>query len=72
MPDFDWNTFLSEAGVQKEDSIIITQVDYTKALNSIVKSTPIDSWKTYLKWSLIHGAATFLNTGLDKENFGIL
>ena len=68
MPDFDWNTLLQEAGI-KQDSIVITQVAYTKALNNIIKSTPLDTWKTYLQWSLIHGSATALNSKLDQENF---
>ncbi|MFT2008084.1 M13 family metallopeptidase [Pontibacter sp. 13R65] len=69
MPDFDWNTMLQKAEVQQEDSIVITQVDYTKALNNIVKSTPLDTWKTYLKWSLVHSSATALNSELDNEHF---
>jgi putative endopeptidase len=69
MPDFDWNALLQQAGVKNQDSLVITQVDYTKALNNIIKSTPLDTWKTYLQWSLIHGSATALNSTLDQENF---
>ncbi len=68
MPDFDWKTMLQEGGIQ-QDSIVVTQVAYTKALNNIIKKTPIDTWKTYLKWGVIHGSATYLNTALDEENF---
>ncbi|WP_194349977.1 M13 family metallopeptidase [Pontibacter beigongshangensis] len=69
MPDFDWNTLLQRADVQQVDSIVITQVDYTKALNNILKSTPLNTWKDYLKWSLVHGAATVLTSELDAEHF---
>lgn len=69
MPDFDWDAMLKAAGVEKEKNIVITQVEYMKSANAIIKNTPIDTWKTYLKWSLIHGSATALNTALDKENF---
>ncbi|MGY4385371.1 putative endopeptidase [Pedobacter sp. UYP24] len=68
-PDFDWNTFLTEAGIKNPDSIVVTQVAYTKDLNAIFKSTPIDTWKNYFKWGAITGAATLLNTALDQENF---
>jgi len=68
MPDFDWKTMLQTAGI-KQDSIVVTQVAYTKALNNIIKNTPLDTWKTYLKWSVIHGSATILNSELDQENF---
>jgi putative endopeptidase len=69
IPEFDWNTFLKTSGVEKEDSVVITQVAYTKSLDAIIKSTSINTWKAYLTWSVVHGFATVLNTALDKENF---
>lgn len=69
MSDFDWGILLSEAGVKNQDSIVITQVNYTNDLNAIMKETPLDTWKTYLKWSVITGSASSLTSALDKENF---
>jgi putative endopeptidase len=69
MPDFEWTVMLKNAGMEKEKSIIVTQVAYTKKLNSIIKNTPITTWKTYLKWGLINDAAASLTTALDKQNF---
>jgi putative endopeptidase len=69
MPDFNWTALLTEAGVKSPDSLVVAQVNYTKALNSIIKDTSLDNWKTYLKWSLVNGAAGALNTALDEENF---
>ena len=67
-PDFDWNAMLSNAGI-KSDSIVITQVEYVKAMNGIIKNTPLDTWKDYLKWSVITAAGSKLTTKLDDENF---
>jgi putative endopeptidase len=69
MPDFDWNSMLKNAGILNQKSIIITQVDYIKSLNDVIKTTPLDTWKAYLKWGVIHGAAKSLNVALDNENF---
>lgn len=69
MPDFDWNAYLTHAGIQDEKNIVVSQIAYTKALNNIIKSTPLDAWKMYLKWSIIHGAGTSLTSAIDKENF---
>ena len=69
MPDFDWTAMLTSAGVAGEKNIDIAQVDYIKAMNGIIKATPLDTWKNYLKWGTIHGSATALNTPLDEENF---
>ena len=68
-PDFDWAAMLKTAGMDKEKSIIISQVDYTKSLNNIIKNTPLDTWKIYLKWGLINRNANRLNTALDNQSF---
>lgn len=69
MPDFNWTAMLKNAGVDREKKLVVTQVDYTKNLNNLIKNTPIDTWKTYLKWGVINGSASLLTTALDKQNF---
>jgi len=69
MPDFNWQAMMAKAGVEKEKSIVVTQVDYIKSLNDVIKTTPIDTWKTYLKWGLINKSASLLTTELDSQNF---
>ncbi|WP_293892206.1 M13-type metalloendopeptidase [Flavobacterium sp.] len=69
MPDFDWAALLKTAGMDKEKSIIISQVENTKNLNNIIKNTPLDTWKIYLKWGLINRNANRLNSALDKQSF---
>ncbi len=69
MPDFDWKTMLKTAGMDKEKTIIISQVENTKSLNNIIKNTPLDTWKIYLKWGLINRNANRLNSALDKQDF---
>jgi putative endopeptidase len=69
MPDFDWTSLINETSVKNTDSLVVTQVDYTKALNNLIKTTPLDVWKDYLTWSLVTGSATVLNSALDAENF---
>lgn len=69
MPDFDWNAMLAKAGIANQKIVVVSQVEYTKSLNNIIKNTPLDTWKTYLKWSLINNTASHLTTSLDKANF---
>ncbi|MEZ7505750.1 M13 family metallopeptidase [Flavobacterium sp. Arc2] len=69
MPDFDWASLLTTAGIKNQKNIVIPQVEYIKSLNDIIKTTPLATWKAYLKWSVVHGAATSLNTALENENF---
>ncbi|MFN3752923.1 M13 family metallopeptidase [Flavobacterium sp.] len=69
MPDFNWTAMLKSAGVDQEKKLVVTQLDYTKSLNNIIKNTPLDTWKTYLKWGVINGSASDLTTALDNQNF---
>jgi putative endopeptidase len=69
MPDFDWASMFTTAGIKNQKNIVIPQIEYIKSLNDIIKTTPLATWKAYLKWSVVHGAATSLNTALENENF---
>ena len=69
MPSFNFDAMLTNAGITGQKDIVIAQTEYMKAIDALIKSTPIDTWKTYLKWSAIHGAASYLTSDLDKENF---
>jgi putative endopeptidase len=69
MPDFNWTAMMTKAGVEKEKNIVVAQVDYIKSLNDIIKNTPIDTWKIFLKWGLINKSASLLTDELDNQNF---
>ncbi|MFE3847184.1 M13 family metallopeptidase [Flavobacterium sp. LB3P45] len=69
MPDFDWTSMLNNAGIINQQNIVVTQIEYLKSLNAIIKTTPLDTWKGYLKWNVVHASAMSLNTALDNENF---
>lgn len=69
MPDFNWTGYLKEAGLEKQEKMGVLMMDYTKALNDIIASTDLDTWKTYLKWGVIDAKASELNASLDDQNF---
>lgn len=69
MPDFNWKGYLKEAGLEKQEKMGVLMMDYTKALNDIITSTDLETWKTYLKWGVIDAKASELNAALDQQNF---
>ena len=69
MPDFDWTAMMDNAGIINQQNIVVTQVEYIKSLNNIIKTTPLDTWKAYLKWSVIDASAMSLSTAIDNANF---
>lgn len=69
MPQFAWERYLTEAGIAKIDGVVVTQLDYMKKLDGIIRDTAMDDWKTYLKWSMLHATADLLSEKLDRQNF---
>ena len=69
MPDFAWDEYLGTAGIEGIDGLVVTQLDYMRALNDIIKDTSMDDWKTYLTWKVLTVNASLLNEELDQENF---
>ena len=69
MPNFNWDAYLTEAGIPDIDGIVVTQLDYTRALDGIITSTGLDTWKIYLKWAALNASASLLTEELDQQNF---
>ena len=69
MPNFAWDSYLTEAGIADIDGVVVFMVDYLKALDGIIQDTSMDDWKTYLKWTQLNTAAGLLNEDLDRQNF---
>ncbi|MEM9546951.1 MAG: M13 family metallopeptidase [Bacteroidota bacterium] len=70
MPNFAWNEYMTEAGSNgMVEYIVVPQLDYSKAVDEIIHSTDIDTWKMYLKWSVINHTASRLSAAFDQQNF---
>lgn len=69
MPDFAWDKYLATAAIDGIDGLVVTQLDYMRALNDIITDTPLDDWKTYLTWKVLNANANLLNEELDQQNF---
>ncbi|NNE03184.1 MAG: peptidase M13 [Arenibacter sp.] len=69
MPEFNWTAYLKEAGMDKQEKLGVLMLDYSKALDKIITSTDLNTWKTYLKWSVIDAYASRLNEALDVQNW---
>ncbi len=70
LTSIDVNKMLSDLGVTKKfDTIIVTQLRYTKALDSFLKDTPIEDLKTLIRWDTFNNAAGRLTTDVETANW---
>jgi putative endopeptidase len=51
--NINWSSFLSTTGIQKIDSVVVGQPEFFTALNGLITSTPMDVWKSMLRFNLI-------------------
>ena len=69
MPQFAWQPYLEAAVISDIDGLVVTQPDYMKALDGILTSTDMETWKTYLTWKVLNASASLLTADLDNQNF---
>jgi putative endopeptidase len=67
-PNLDLPRFLQTVGVN-EKSVNLSQPAYFKALSEIFASTPIDTWKSYLRWRVLDESAPTLSRAFAEEDF---
>ncbi|WP_026730506.1 M13 family metallopeptidase [Flavobacterium denitrificans] len=67
-PNIDWTTFLNTIGA-KTDFINVGQPAYYDALNKLLKTIPISSWKIYLKANSLERYADDLSKPFVDASF---
>ena len=65
VPAINWNNYFKGIGVKKIDTIIVSEVKYMGALQTILSENNVDDWKAYLRWSLFNTASRALSTDLE-------
>jgi predicted metalloendopeptidase len=68
-PDWNWADYFKEINLTEPGDIDVHQPDFFKAANTTFTSTPIDDWKTYLRWHLINATAPDLSKDFVNEDF---
>ena len=67
-PELDLNDFFTKINVSF-DSATVSQVEYMKALNKILPSTPVETLKEYARWHAINSTANYLPHAFVQEHF---
>ena len=68
-PNFDWTTYFWQSGIRPFETLNVGTPDFFKELNTLITSEPLDSWKSYLRWQVLHGQASDLPKAFFDENF---
>jgi putative endopeptidase len=69
VPSISWNEYFTKIGFAQLDSVIVTQPKYLTELQTILKANQVDSWKAYMRWTLLNNAAGALSTNIEDANW---
>ena len=69
-PHFDWQAYLTAAGAKAAvTEIIVRQPDYLRAVDGLLASVPLTTWKEYLTFGLISQYADGLSAPFVDSQF---
>jgi len=58
-----------KAGLMPMTYHIVGQPEFFTAVSRLLRERPIDDWKVYLRWKLLHSSAPYLQKAVEEENF---
>jgi putative endopeptidase len=65
----DLPAFFGALGISSLREVIVHQPEFFAALDAMAGARPLDDWKTYLRWHVIHASAPYLNAAAENESF---
>ena len=57
-PVSTWNLYLDAIGAKIGPEFIVSQPSYFTAMAKMADSVPLATWKTWLKWRVVHATRT--------------
>lgn len=68
-PGLDLPVYFRDVKVGHFDSLNVATPEFFKALDGLIASQPVDAWKSYMRWHVIHDSAMNLPKAFFDENF---
>ena len=69
-PDFAWEDFLAQIHFPAaEKTVLVGQPEFFTAFGGLLRSEPLESWRAYLRWQLLHQTANYLGHTFVDERF---
>ncbi|MDX2171637.1 MAG: M13 family metallopeptidase [Bacteroidota bacterium] len=68
-PNLNWAVYFKNIKITQPDTTIVATTEYFKALNTLLKSTPIETLKTYATGMLLMESAPFLSSKFEETHF---
>ena len=68
-PEFDYSVYFKDVKVRPFETLNVATPDFFKGLSELIAKEPIDAWKSYFRWHVLHASAINLPKAFFDENF---
>jgi predicted metalloendopeptidase len=68
-PNWSWENYFQEIGYTNIDSVDVSAPKFFEAVSQALNETPLETWRTYLRWHLVNSAAPYLSDPFVDEDF---
>jgi predicted metalloendopeptidase len=68
-PNWTWEDYFQQIGYTNIDSVDVSAPKFFETMNQALKDTPLETWKTYLRWHLVNSTAPYLSEPFVDEDF---
>jgi putative endopeptidase len=68
-PSFDWKTYLAAIDAPSFSDLDVADPGFFRGIGPALKSLPLGDWKSYLRWTLIHGFVSTAPQAFVDEDF---
>ena len=68
-PSFRWSEYFSAMKVPAQKQYLVTSPEFFKGMEQAIAAEPIDHWRAYLRYTLLHLSASSLSQDFIEENF---
>lgn len=68
-PAFNWNQYITSIDAPSFTELNVAVPEFVQNLQTVIEKEPLENWKTYLRWHVVHSNAPLLPHKFDEENF---
>jgi putative endopeptidase len=70
-PGIDWVRYLEGLGAGPEafDAVVVRQPDHIRSMAAALAEEPVEAWRDWLAWHVVHAQAPYLSAAVVEENF---
>jgi putative endopeptidase len=68
-PQLNWDDYFAGINLKATGEINVGQPGFFTQMAKLTSTLPVEDWKIYYKWHLLHAASSYLSSAFEKEEF---